>query len=133
MVDVQIDAIVSPATSHAISAMVQGPSGGLNIGGQELSSLLENVKCKTLYALTTAVAPPSIRFRINIPSYLGIGRDAYEADLSLYSAAMGANPTRQCVINLATSAFAGTSEAIQVVVTLVLHVKFWDPVTFGQS
>lgn len=131
--DVQIDAIVSPSTSHAITALVQGPSGGLNTGGQELSLLLENVKAKTLYALTTAVAPPRIRFSIDIAEYLGIGRDAYEADLSLYSAAYGANPTRQCVVNLCTCAFAGTSESIQAVVTLVFHVKLWDPVTYGQS
>ena len=131
--DVQVDAIVSPSTSHAITALVQGPSGGLNLGGQELNFLLENVKAKTLYALTTAVNPPRIRFSIDIAKYLGIGRDAYEADLTQFAASVGANPSAICMLNLVTSAFAGTSESIQAVVTLVYHVKFWDPITFGQS
>ncbi len=132
-VRVQIDAIASPSTSHCITALVQGPSGGWSINGRSLDSLIENVKAKNLYALTTAVAPPRMSFDIDIAEYLGIGRLAYEADLSEYGAAIASDPSRVCMLNLATSAFAGTSETIQVVVTLVQHVCLWDPVVFGSS
>ncbi len=132
-VDVQIDVIPSPSTSHCVTAMIQGPSGGLNIGGTGLDLLIENTRTKNAYALATAVEPPTMRFSVDIAEYLGIGHEAYQADLSLWGAAMGANPTRTCYLNLCTSTFAGTSETIQAVVTLVYHVKLWDPVTFGQS
>jgi len=132
-VEVQIDAIVSPNTSHCITALVQGPSGGQSADGKALSALLENVRCKNLYALTTAVTPPRIRFSIDIAKYLGIPREAYEADLSLWGAAVGSNPSRTLFMNLATSAFAGTSETIQAVITIVFHTHLWDPVTHIQS
>lgn len=132
-VEVQIDAIVSPSTSHLVTAMIQGPSGGQSASGKAMSDLLENVRCKNLYALTSAVTPPRTRFSIDIAKYLGIPREAYEADLSLWGAAVGANPSRTLFMNLATSAFAGTSETIQVVVTMVFHTHLWDPVTHTQS
>ncbi len=131
--DVQIDVIPSPSTSHCVVAAVQGPLGGLGLSGLGVDQLIENVKTKSVYALATAVDCPAIRFSIDIAEYLGIGQAAYEADLSVWGAVFGANPTRTCFLNLCTSAFAGTSESIQVVVTMVFHTKLWDPVTFGQS
>ncbi len=132
-VRIQIDAIASPTTSHCVTALVQGPSGGWSINGRSLDSLIENVKAKNIYALTSAVTPPRAVFDVDIPTYLGIGRVAYEADLSEWGASIAANPSRICMLNLATSAFAGTSETIQVVVTLVQHVVLWDPVVYGSS
>jgi hypothetical protein len=132
-VDIQIEAIASPATSHCITALVQGPSGGWDISGQATSSLIENVKCKNVNVLTTAVTPPKIRMSVDIPTFLGITKHAYDADLSVWGAVMGANPSRTCFLNVATSVYAGTSESIQVAVTLVFHADLWDPVVFGQS
>ncbi len=132
-VDIEIDVIASPSTSHCVTALVQGPSGAWSINGRTTASLIENVKCKNVYALASAVTPPRLRMTIDLPTYLGIGRAAYEADLSQWSGAIGSNPSRVAVLNLATSVFAGTSETVQCVVTIVYHTKLWDPVVFGQS
>lgn len=130
---VQLDAIADPTTAHCITALLQGPSGNMGLGGKPVDQMIENVKAKNLFVLGTATSAQTIRFNVDIAEYLGIGRDAYEADLSVWGAAFGSNPTRTMFLNLATSAFAGTSHSIQVVVTLVFDVKLWDPLTYEQS
>jgi hypothetical protein len=116
-----------------VHVLAQGPSGGWSIDGRETNSLIENVKCKSAYALNTAVTPPRSTFNFDIPEVIGIDRRAYEADLSVYSASMGAGPARNLHVLLAASAFSGTSQTLQVVVTFILRVALWDPVVFGQS
>jgi len=129
---VQLDIIPNPATSHALCALVQGPGGGWSINGRDLFSLYENPKCKVATALATAVVQQTVRYNFDLTKITGIGRLVYEAD-DKYAAAITANPANEIVLNLATAAFAGTSQTIQVVVTFVQDVTFWDPVVFGSS
>jgi hypothetical protein len=129
----QIDSIPNPTTSMMVHVLAQGPSGGWSINGRETNSLIENVKCKSAYVLNTATTPPRSTFNFDVPTILGVDHQAFHSDISVYSAVMGAGPSRNLHVTLAASAFAGTSQTLQVVVTFIVRVALWDPVVFGQS
>ncbi len=132
-VDVQIDVIPSPSTSHCVCVLAQGPSGGWSLDGRPMASLVENTKVRNVVALANAVKEHTLRFHVDIEELIGIPKGALAMNLNEYSSLTSNTPSRACYLNLATSCYAGTSETIQVMVTLVQHVTLWDPIVFGQS
>lgn len=75
---------------------------------------------------------PSISGVVDIPKQLGISREQFEADVSEYSAAVTAAPSRYCYIQVAVAG-TDTTSFMRVVIECTYTVNYWQRVTQAAS
>jgi len=76
--------------------------------------------------------PESLTLRINIPQQLGISPEQFRADVSQYSAAVTAAPSRYAYVQVGCAG-AATTSFLSCLVELEYTVQYWQRVTQASS
>lgn len=79
-----------------------------------------------------AGTPPCITHTIDIPRLLGVSHEQFNADASLYSAAVTSAPTRYAYVQLAAAGPATTTN-VDFMVEVKYTVNYWQRITQAQS
>lgn len=75
---------------------------------------------------------PSLKGTVNIPQLLGVSQEQFDADVSEYSAAVTAAPSRYAYIQIAVAGTDATT-FMQVVIRVVYTVNYWQRITQAAS
>lgn len=101
------------------------------IANTGLYTVLERPGTRHAYAQFGAPIP-TIQGTVDIPKLLGISKEQFDADVSEYSAAVSAGPSRYAYIQIAVAGTDATTFC-QVVIEAVYIVNFWQRITQSPS
>ncbi len=76
--------------------------------------------------------PPSRTLNIDIPRLLGVSAEQFRADVSLYSAAVTAAPSRYAYVQIGMCGSA-TSAVVSVHVEISYKIQYWQRITLATS
>jgi hypothetical protein len=119
------------------SARIYPPGSTAVFSGADMNAVAERPGTQSIFSVGSpgagGAAKNKLTFNLPLHEVLGITKEMYDADSSLYAAAVGADPTRNAQIQFAIANLAGTSSTAQVLIRQDFEVLFWQRSTLTQS
>ena len=104
----------------------------LTLTGQNVSGAMERPGVINRFLVAGSGKPTEIHLDIDIPRLLGVSREQFDADASLYSATVTGAPSRFAYVQMSFAGYSTTSSCVAVV-ECEYDVHFWQRITQAQS
>lgn len=115
-------------------ALVQPPSGGLNLTGLTIDRCIEMPQIANAHLSSTGSRTARIRRRFMLHDVFGITKQQFDANVEDYEALISASPARAAILAFSVCSYSGAGgQAVSAQLTLCFEVAFFDRIQQGQS
>jgi hypothetical protein len=105
----------------------------LSIAGTNVGQALERPATIAVYSVSSGGPCPTRTLDVNIPHLLGITKEQFLADVSEYSAATTAAPSRYAYVQIALAGPSITTSHAYVGIEVEYTIQYWQRITLAQS
>ncbi len=122
----------STANNRAVTTFRVCPVGDISdMNGQSLL-LSEKPGVTNIITVAGAGTPPKFRFKANFPEQMGVSKQQFDSDISVYGATVTADPSRSPILKIACASDT-VSVGVYCLIEAIFTVEFWQRTSLATS